>query len=60
LVLGIALSQAAVRKRLADIEEVEATHGDTIVVHEDVSPAVFIYTGLELEEAQYVASSPFF
>jgi len=47
-----ALSQAAVRKRLAELEAEEAKRGDNIAIHEDISPAVFILTGLELEEAQ--------
>lgn len=50
----LALTQPAVRKRLADAEASEAPRANNIVVHENVSPAVFINTGLELEDAQFV------
>jgi hypothetical protein len=50
----LALTQAAVRKRLAEDEVAEAKRGDAVIIHEDISPAVFVNTGLELEEQQYV------
>ena len=51
----LGLSQATVRKRLADAEAEAAKEGlNSIIVHEKVSPAMFINIGLKLEESQYV------
>jgi hypothetical protein len=50
----LALTQAAVRGKLADEDHAEIVRGEAIVVDEDVSPSVFINSGLELEDLQYV------
>jgi hypothetical protein len=52
----IALTQAAVRGKLADEERAEAARGDAVVVNDDISPSVFVNSGLELEESQCVVS----
>jgi hypothetical protein len=48
--LVLAVTSAQVRKQLAQEEEAAARLGE-IVAH-DISPSVFIHTGMELEEYQ--------
>jgi hypothetical protein len=51
--LVTALTQAAVRKALADEEATQLRRQDAPMVHKDVSPSVLINTGMDLEEQQY-------
>jgi hypothetical protein len=48
----IGLTQAAVRKRLAEKEALELQQENAPIVHEDISPSVLINTGMEFEEQQ--------
>jgi hypothetical protein len=51
--LVTALTQAAVRKALADEEATQLRRQDAPMVHRDVSPSVLVNTGMDLEEQQY-------
>ncbi|KJA24436.1 hypothetical protein HYPSUDRAFT_136378, partial [Hypholoma sublateritium FD-334 SS-4] len=53
-VTRIAISDKEVRLRLAEKDSEAITRGDRpVVVHEDITPSVLIYQGLEIEELQF-------
>lgn len=50
--LVVALTQNDVRLALAEEEAAEIEAGNAIGVHDDISPAVLIQSGMELEDQQ--------
>ncbi|KAG1793209.1 uncharacterized protein HD556DRAFT_1432380 [Suillus plorans] len=48
----IPITQAAVRLRLAQLEAAELQQGTDISMHADVSPSIFITSGIDLESEQ--------
>lgn len=50
--LSIAITQAAVRLQLAEIEARELQEGNDMSLHPDISPSVFIAIGIDLENEQ--------
>lgn len=43
-----------VRLRLANAEAGEQARAELVVMHDDMSPSVFVNAGIELEDQQYV------
>ena len=49
-----AITQAAVRLKLAQLEAAELQQGTDVSLHADVSPSIFVASGIDLENEQYV------
>lgn len=48
------MSEHDVRLRLAEEDANSLSRGETLVLHDDISPSILIFQGLQLEELQYV------
>jgi hypothetical protein len=51
---SIAITQAAVRLKLAEMEACDLQQGVDLSLHPDISPSVFIASGIDIEGEQYV------
>jgi hypothetical protein len=52
MVLMIAVTQHRVRLELAEEDAAGLVRDDTITIHDDISPAMLITSGIDLEAAQ--------
>lgn len=48
------MTEHDVRLRLAEEDANALDRGETIALHDDISPSVLIFQGLQLEDLQYV------
>jgi hypothetical protein len=50
--ISIAITQAAVRLKMVELESRQLREGNDTSLHPDISPSVFIATGIDLESEQ--------
>lgn len=51
------MSEHDVRLRLAEEDATSLSRGETVALHDDVSPSMLICQGLQFEDLQYVILS---
>ncbi len=52
--MSAALSQDAIRLHLSDTEAATLASGGLVMLHNEVTPSMYISTGMDLEHQQYV------